>query len=398
MTAEDKIHVMLLTVLAAASAAVFSVRPPAEPAPAAPPSRALVAPPEEVRREELDAAIAALRDSIQTRYATSSNPGDLAFAVHALGRAALGTDPEAALARLTRGWPPSSPASLAHVSGAAGDLLPPAQTLGAERSPLTILGTLLEAGFSLDQRIPLSAGHATLGELVKAALEASPDTSEGALAQRLDLAAFATLAGMREHAALLGQLTYDSLRRLELAHREWSAPRGGELDGSTLARLGKAFHEGGELQPSAAELHASGATFRAVAVLGERDLDEPARRHLGALSYRHRVERAVYAHLLTQAGDAADRRRVHLTALERLGRLEQALYQAHLLYRTEQRRAPTPELARSMRQVARDLLDHLREARGSILADGSADGTERDAVLRAAVHALRGLRTARIAI
>lgn len=404
MTGEDKIHVVLLTVLAAASAAVFSVPPSAEPISAPVAARAPVAPPGDVRREELDAAILLLRDRIQSRYAGSNDPGELAFAVCALGPAALGADPEAALGRLTRGWPASlsaRAASLAHITGAAGDHLAPAPALGGvERTPLAVLGTLLEAGVPLDRRVPLDAGHATLGELVKAALEAGPDPSEGAQAQRLDLAAFATLAGMRDQAAQLGQLAYESLRRLEVSYREWHAPRGdGELDGPTLARLGKAFREGGELQPSAAELHASAATFRAVAVLGERDLDERARRHLGALSYRHRVERALYAQLLAEADSAAARERVHVTAVERLGRLEQALYQAHLLYRTEQRRDPTPELARSMRQVARDLLDHLREARGSILADASPAGAaHRDAVLRAAVHALRGLRTARVAI
>jgi hypothetical protein len=138
--------------------------------------------------------------------------------------------------------------------------------------------------------------------------------------------------------------------------------------------------------------------FRAVAVLGERDLDEPARRHLGALSYRYRIERALYGQLLVEADGSRSRERVHLAAVERLGRLEQALYQAHLLYRTEHQPRPTAELARLMRQVARDLLDHFAEARGSVLSDAPASAAHREATLRAAVHALRGLRTARIAI
>ncbi len=401
MTAEDKIHVALLAAIATASASLFAVERPLSTPPPVEARARVAAPPGDVRREELDAAISLLRDWIQDRYSRSDDPRELGLAVCALGRAALGPEPQQRLGRLIRAWPrelTTRAASLVPVSGAPLAAPGPESPLG-EAAPMAVLATLLEAGLPLEQRVPLEAGETTLGALVRAALEASPELSSNDVAGRLDLTAFAALAGMRDESAKLGQLTYESLKRLELGYREWNTARvDGGLDAASVDELGKSFREGGELEPGAAELHASAAVFRAVAVLAERDLDEPARRHLGALSYRYRIERALYGHLLAEADGAKARARVHLTAVERLGRLEQALYQAHLLYRTEHQPQPTAELARLMRQVARDLLDHLAQARGSVLSDTPANAAQREPALRAAVHALRGLRTARIAL
>ena len=403
MTAEDKIHLALLLALAAAGAVVFGVREPRAVAPEATPALAtavpLAPPGPEIARAELDAAIAPLRDWVERRHAQAETPRELGLAIAGLGRAALGADLERTLATLTRAWPlPEGTPSQ------RPDTPRPSPTLvRGEEEPLAVLGSLLEAGVSLDQRVQLRDGSATLRELVSSTLDKARKTTVAHAetdAWTLDLAAFATLAGMRENADMLGRLTYDGLRRMELAYREWNVGQGaGELDGTLLVKLGASFRERGEFEPSAAHLHASSALFRAVAVLNARDLEEPARRHLRALSFRYQLDRTLYRQLLDGAETAGDRDRVHLAALERLGRLEQALYQAHLASRREDRTEPAPQLAKLMREAGRDILDHWASLRQSVFAEPAPASSvlEREAALRAAVHALRGLRTARIA-
>jgi hypothetical protein len=145
-------------------------------------------------------------------------------------------------------------------------------------------------------------------------------------------------------------------------------------------------------------LHWSAAVFRATAVLADSELEPQARRHLNTLLLAYPNERALYRHLLGTARHAAERTRIELDAVEHLGRLEEALYSAHLSFRRSSQRAPAATTAEVMRLAARDLIDQLQQLTPDDSEDAPSHDTEaRQARLRAAVQALRGLRTARVA-
>jgi hypothetical protein len=146
------------------------------------------------------------------------------------------------------------------------------------------------------------------------------------------------------------------------------------------------------------DLHWSVAVFRGVAVLNEAPLAAAARQHQRALLGRYRRDRALYRYLIATAQDERERVRVQLGALENLGRLEEALYGAQLTLQGGPDRTPGSETARVMRMAARELVEHWHSLEASSLASRTRlPEPERVALVRAAVHALRGLRTARIA-
>jgi hypothetical protein len=153
-----------------------------------------------------------------------------------------------------------------------------------------------------------------------------------------------------------------------------------------------------EVEPRALGLDAS--VFRAVAVLAEPELEQRALRHLNALLFRHELERDLEQQTLARTQAASERVAVRLEALESLGRLEQALYGAHLAFRREDRPGPSPRTASSMRRAASQLLEELE----ALKKDGAFDpgkarqGTPPAELARAAAHALRGLRAARISL
>jgi hypothetical protein len=134
-----------------------------------------------------------------------------------------------------------------------------------------------------------------------------------------------------------------------------------------------------------------------VAVLGDPQLETQARRHLNALLVGYQTERAVYDYLLDTARPSSTSS-LQLEVVERLGRLEQALYAAHVAFRRQPQAEPAPHLAQVMRQAAHDLITQVRVLEQStFLKAPAATESERLTLLRAAVHALRGLRTARAA-
>lgn len=373
MTAEDKIHLALATALAVVAGGLVLGRDPLPAGPSRRPSEAAATHTVvQISRAELDAAIAPLRAFVQRRLREASTPSELALALHGLGPAALETDPERLLARISTRWvaPGGPPDSVV----------------------LEALGTLLEAGVPLERQLQTGQRSASLRELVDAALSATGEAARQRATSHweLDLLALATLAGMSEHSERLARSAHAALQDLELSFRDASALR---KDADTLA-----WRDPGEIQPDVTALEASAAVFRAVAVLDAHDLDVRARRHLAALSLHYQAARALFDRLLPLARSADEKHRVHLAALERLGRLEEALYLAHLGLRRGDASEPAPGMGRFMRQVARDLLDHWSSARASGRFDATADRDElQEASLRAAVHALRGLRTARIA-
>jgi hypothetical protein len=141
--------------------------------------------------------------------------------------------------------------------------------------------------------------------------------------------------------------------------------------------------------------------FRAVAVLAEPELEQRALRHLNALLFRHPLERDLQRQLLARARTAPERVSVRLEALEALGRLEQALYGAHLAFRREDRPGPSPRIASSMRHAAAERLEQLEGLKKDGAFAPSAEarlGLPPEELAGAAAQALRGLRAARISI
>lgn len=392
MTAEDKIHAALLASLIAATALVFT-RPTPESSPAMGAKSATdrSSGTATLSRAELELAITPLHSFVRTALERAATPLELGLALHGLGGAAIEADSGRALRRLSSSW--------------TGASEPP-----PEAAPEAVLGTLMEAGVPLHRELGMmsqqgdpAARPTSLGELVARFVD-SAESREAAWHDspwRLDLLAFATLADLTRDRERLAKAAHGLLRQLELLYRDLGASRGSaELEKATLARAAETW-DAGELEPSVAALHASAAVFRAVAVLDAPDLAQRARRHLGALTLRYQVEREIYPQLLARAARDSERERIHLVALERLGRLAEALYHAHLGM-SEPRSTPSPALARLMRQVARDLLNHWSSLRESdcfsVSSGGSDDRAHRVTALRAAVHALRGLRSARVAV
>jgi hypothetical protein len=135
-------------------------------------------------------------------------------------------------------------------------------------------------------------------------------------------------------------------------------------------------------------------------VLGEPDLAQRGLRHLNALLSRYQLERDAYRKLIAQAGTPAQRAALHADALEAFGRVEQALYGAHLAFRRPDRPGPAPRTATSMRRAAHDLLEHLSALRNEAAFNAGPGGPgtiDTARLARAAAQALRGLRAARVA-
>jgi hypothetical protein len=265
----------------------------------------------------------------------------------------------------------------------------------AEDEPVAVLAMLLEAGVGLDAEVELPTGVLVVKQLVEKTLAEAAVMPEPS-GWELELLSLATLAGLRQYRERLAYLTQATLTRLDRLHRNAAARAGsGEIAPTTLHAMAEDWRS---LTPprtrAGDDLHSSVAIFRAVAVLAEPDLEIQALRHLNALSFRYQTDRALYQYLLTTSSEPAERIRIRVEALENFGRLGQAFYGAHLAFRRTQR--PDTRAATIMRQAAHDVIDQYRA-----LAQANAlevvEASE-GSLLRSVVHALRGLRTARVAM
>jgi hypothetical protein len=401
LTAEDRIHIALTLALGAANLALFVCGPFDRPLPPAQAARLAVSElPSEAQRAEVDAAIEHLEGWLSHARAEIAPGLQPQLALQGLGPTPDDrAHPERWLARLlgpesASGWLAATPSATPAPAAAR-------QTVTAS------LVILLESGVPLEQQLaPASAEKAPglkLSELVQRTLEseiASPEAGAEPGPWQLDLLSLAVLGGLHQYRDRLAQATQRLLRQLDQAQRSQSVqPGSGDLDGAQLAQLASTWRQqGGPEAPGALALQSSAAVFRATAVLSDDDLEQQARRHLNALLARYRTDRALYRYLDASASDARERSAVRLQALENLGRLEEALYNSHLTFRSDADSAPAPATAQVMRLAARDLIDRLQELDSDAFEPRGADAQRgREQLLRAAVHALRGLRTARIA-
>jgi hypothetical protein len=349
-----------------------------------------VPPPDEAPSAEVDTGPAlyvqvnATVQDLATRLGRSvaRSPLDVNLRLLALGRAALEDNP-----RSSR--PPSATSNLDTLLAAPAAqpaALPAApDSASADASGLATLAILLEAGTPLELELPLSTGPTPLGHLLELGvtqLGAHPRVD----ALSIDLLSFAVLAGMKERRDDLGRLMRQALTRLEQEHHALVTAQG-----STQPRPAEPRDAA---PPSAPEqLRLSASLFRATAVLGDPALRQRALRHLSTLLYRYQADRDAYRASLARASDARAKGEIHLRALESLGRLEEALFGAHIAFRNGERPGPAPRTAASMKRVARDLLEHYEAVRATLPPDADLPTP----VLRALTHALRGLRAARVA-
>jgi hypothetical protein len=392
---EDEIHRYLLVALGILAGSALHWRTPDAGergrAPDAERSHAL----DELTRPALDAAIAELARWLERAPAPPRTPLEANQRLLALGRTALGAEPGAhpslALANLdgfAAATPSAQPAALPERAESPG---------GGDGDPLATLAILLETGMALDETLPLAAGPTRVGQLLALALPRAEARAAGD-PWSLDLLAFAVLGGMSDRRDPLLRATLASLSWLERELRPYSDRLGdGTPSDGALARRGADRRQRGSGEGRrGVELQLSAAVFRAVAVLGEAELEQRALRHLNALIYRHQLERDVYRQRIGRAADPAEL----LAAIEELGRFEQALYGAHVTFRRRDRPGPPSRTALEMRRAARDLVDHLSQLQQSTDLELDAK-TERPvpspALLGAATQALRGLRAARVA-
>jgi len=378
-SAEDLIHRGLALLLGATAGALFLVRGPG------------TVPPPEAASAEVDtgpALYVEVNSTIQDLAArlgrsVARTPLDVNLRLLALGRAALEESPKSSR-------PPSATSNLDTLLGA-----PPAQPAGlpsaapdsdaADASGLATLSILLEAGTPLELELPLSTGPTPLGHLLEVGvtrLGAHP----GVDALSIDLLSFAVLAGMKDHRDELGRLVRQALTRLEQQHHALVTAQGATPPGLAEPRDAPPPSDPDKLRLSA-------SLFRATAVLGDPALRQRALRHLSTLLYRYQADREAYRSSLERTSDQRAKVEIHLRALESLGRLEEALFGAHIAFRNGDRPGPAPRTAASMKRVARDLLEHYAAVRATLPADTDLPTP----VLRALTHALRGLRAARVA-
>jgi hypothetical protein len=366
LNGEDKIHCVLVLVLGISVVALRLGEPPAAPAqPEKPvPSAALLSPALEVRRSELDAPIQRLAAWVGEARTRAASPEETLLGWQALGRSGKPTEDARQLAPVFR------------------------------TEPAAALSVLLEAGLPIDTAVSFDGAPAPLGEWVARELDKPSPKAGVPDPWQLDLLSFAMLAGITRYRTRLEHLTQASLTHLDRQMRASPARQGRELTAADIDGLARVWRLPGSRQERATDLHLSQVVFRAVAVLQDPDLDTQARRHLNALLFRFRVDRALTAHLLANA-DAKTAASVRLSAVEELGRLEQALYNAHLAFRGSGTAAPPQRVGVAMRQIARELIDHVAalQLEGATPAQGAAQAE----LLQAAVQALRGLRTARAA-
>ncbi len=371
MNSEDKIHCALVLALGVSVAALRLGAPPApalrdKPAAAAAPLPAamLLRPAVEVQRTELDARIEQLAAWVAGASTRAPSPHERLLSWQGLGRSGKPTED-------TR------------------ELTPVFQT-----EPALALSVLLEAGLPIDTLVSFDGAPAPLGDWVARELDKPAPKAGVPDPWQLDLLSLAMLGGATRHRPRLEHLTQATLTHLDRRTRASPARQGHELTGSDIEALAQLWGQPKARHERATDLQLSSVVFRAVAVLQDPDLDSQARRHLNALLFRVRVDRALTAHLLTGANPGAAEQ-VRLSRVEELGRLEQALYNAHLAFRSSEAAAPPQRIGVIMRQVARDVIDHLE----ALDLEGTAQvsGAARAERLEAAVQALRGLRTARAA-
>lgn len=400
---EDRLHRALALLLGAVAGTVLLTREPALPAEATGAEAAHGAHEADApSRAALEAAIAELARWFDA--STPHAPLDANRRLLALGRSVLepapGREGGAALVwkNLAALAGPSArearPASLPAVS---------TDVAARDASAAATLAIVLETGAPLDTELPLASGAASPRRLLALALSAPGARRDSADPWTLDLLSFAVLAGMVERRSELERETLASLGRLEREQRQLTALMG---NGAPAAEALEAL--AGELRERRAdgasgsgELQLGTAVFRAVAVLAEPELEQRALRHLNALLFRHPLERDLQRQLLARAKTAPERISLRLEALEALGRLEQALYGAHLAFRREDRPGPSPRIASSMRRAAAELLeqlDGLKKDGAFALPAQAPPGLPPEELAGAAAHALRGLRAARISI
>jgi hypothetical protein len=398
---EDKIHRYLLLALGVVAGAALLTPNRREHAEGAADARAS-SEPEELTRASLDAAIAELARWIERAPRPPRTPLEANLRLLALGRSGLGSgtnEPRAALAWANLEALTASHLPAAQLAGLARDAAPDEARDG---DPLATLAILLETGTPLADPLPLASGPLSARRLLELALPRVADGRPSLDPWSLDLLSFAVLGGMTERRTELIRWTLGGLNRLDREQRALTDLQGGgEPPAKALERLGAEFRQrrsrgtgGGR------ELQLSAAVFRAVAVLAEPELEQRALRHLNAVLFRYQLERDVYRQLLTAALDPAQRNAIHVSALEALGRLEQALYGAQLTFRRGDGSGPAPRTASSMRRAASDLIDHLDALKqSSVFATGAEPegAPASEELIRAVTHALRGLRAARVA-
>jgi hypothetical protein len=399
LSSEDTIHRCLAVVLAAAAAALLVTREPTTGHPdAGPPSAESAA--AELSRPELEAAIAELSFWLERRTGEPRTAQEANLRLLSLGRAAL--EPSAASSRLVLAnlqvlTTPAGAAQPASVSETApGSAAPARASAIGDADPRATLAILLEAGTPLTQELALAAGPSSVGRLLELALTSPETPADGPDPWTLDLLSFATLGGQLERREQLGRMAQLGLTWLDRRQRDELAPGNGKAAARALRDAIAAGTERLETtgqRPRELQLLAS--LFRAVAVLAEPDLEESAVRQLNVLLQRQALEHDAYRALLESAPDAPARARLHIDAIENLGRLAQALYGAHVAFRSTER--PAPRTAASLRQAAGELTVHLSALRRASVFDTADGATPPPELLRAVVHALRGLRVSRIA-
>jgi hypothetical protein len=357
--------------------------------------------PAEVTRAALEAAIQDLAGWIERGPREPRTPFEANLRLLALGRAAL---PSGESASRSLAW-----ANLEALAGSKGPVAqaasltePSARAEARDGDALATLAILLETGIPLDEELRFAAGATSVRRLLELALPSVAERRASPDPWSLDLLSFAVLGGTPGRRSELGRLTLSSLVRLDRQQQPLSVLQGaGAAAGGALERLttelGRRIAAG---ERRSSDLQLSAAVFRAVAVLGEPELEQRALRHVNALLFRYQLERDIYQQLLARTPDPTQRMAVHVDAIESLGRLEQALYGAHVTFRRGDRTGPAPRTASSMRRAASDLIEHLSALRRGSAFDArevSRDGLRQDALLRAATQALRGLRAARVA-
>lgn len=336
------------------------------------------APAPELSLIELQRAIGGLERWLTTAYAGAATPLERALGVQGLGRNKANLEHHALTACL-RDWSPER---------------------GTDRSldALAASAILLEAGVAPAERLTLAGGERRLQEIVQQALDDArrgPPSADGELAWQVQLLALAVASGMTQYEDELGQRSEHALGLLEREHRAFDARLAETtLDPARVRALAHARAKDADAQRAAA-LQLSAAVFLASGVSPHPSTEARVRRHLQAVLLRHERERAIDELLLRESrgSDTITRR---LAAFERFGRLAQALFMAHVAWR-QTPDAPFPSaLTPVMRQTARDLLALLEQLERLGVFSAPYDGKQPE-LLRAAVHALRGLRTARAA-
>lgn len=254
---------------------------------------------------------------------------------------------------------------------------------------------LLEAGVPPSERLQTAEGELSLEQLVERALEAVRDLrphDSGERARVLKLTALAVASGLAQHAPILAERAEAALVWLERGQRSPSVQAARATAGGA-APLASGARSRSEL---------SAAVFFAFAVDPRPAFDARLRRHLHTLLVSPTSEAADAAEdERSSAGgaeaDGAPRSRQE-RALEARGRLAQALFMAHLALRPSADAAPSPALARALRESAARSLVLLEalEAKGAF--GGARDVPPSPELYAAAVQALRGLRAARLAI